>query len=590
VAQAIRTSRWDDALSLAPNSVAALVGRARSKLAARPPDIDGAFADLERAEKLSPVSADVKVALGTAHATRATAHARGDRLAEAAQDLAEAVGLNGDAQAIAVARAAIVAGWLTRADKAIDKRDPSLVQVACDAAAKCGATRENLLDLWREYAAVCVGRLDRPGLTTACAEASRHGLTLPEVGTLWLRYGDEAVAKKDLAAAKAACDAALKADATMDAVRPLQVRATVLEAQEMVAQGKTDDAVALAMTAIDKDAAASMTMLGETETGDLRKELTNAYRKRFDSATAADDWSRAMMVQGEAARMNPEAGTWMAAALTPDRVRRLPATASAAIPAFMIAALPRLRNSIGMEFRLIPAGTFTMGEDDRKSPQAKPHPVTLTKPFSIGVYEVTNAQWQAVMGSVPSTHTDAEQPVDRVSWNDAIDFCQKLSALPEERAAARTYRLPTEAEWEYACRAGSTSRYSFGDSEKMLDEYGWYDRNSGNRTRPVGEKKPNPWGLHDMHGNVWEWCNDFYDGFRGEKATDPLGPVTSLLGRVRRGGSARNPAGGSRSGLRSQLPDKSRWEETGFRVVMSPSLATSSDEMTGKPSPAGQVK
>ena len=149
-------------------------------------------------------------------------------------------------------------------------------------------------------------------------------------------------------------------------------------------------------------------------------------------------------------------------------------------------------NSIEMKFRLIPSGSF-----------------------SIGVHEVTQSQYESVMGANPSANKGANNPVEHVSWNDAVAFCVKLSSLPAEVAAGRVYRLPTEAEWEYACRAGTTTAYSFGDNEKDLGEYAWFGVNSGNLTHEVGKKLPNGWGLYDMHGNLWEWCSDADGSRRG---------------------------------------------------------------------------
>ncbi len=128
--------------------------------------------------------------------------------------------------------------------------------------------------------------------------------------------------------------------------------------------------------------------------------------------------------------------------------------------------------------------------------------------FSIGVYEVTQEQYAAVMGSNPSRFRGANNPVEQVDWYDAVAYCAKLSSLPAEVAAGRVYRLPTEAEWDYAGRAGTATKYSFGNDEKDLGKYAWFKENSGGTTHAVGEKLPNGWGLYDMHGNVSEWCSD----------------------------------------------------------------------------------
>lgn len=169
-----------------------------------------------------------------------------------------------------------------------------------------------------------------------------------------------------------------------------------------------------------------------------------------------------------------------------------------------------ITNSIGMEFKRIPAGTFIMGDAKGDSDET-PCEVMLNQ-FSIGVYEVTNHQWQCVMGE-PLSNTDGPlHPVKSVSSSAAAEFCRRLSELSDEQKALRVYRLPLEAEWEYACRAGSTTVYSFGDDGSRLGEYAWFDGNADNQTHPVGQKKPNAWGLYDMHGNVWELCGYFLEG------------------------------------------------------------------------------
>lgn len=221
-------------------------------------------------------------------------------------------------------------------------------------------------------------------------------------------------------------------------------------------------------------------------------------------------------------------------------------------------------NSIGMQLKMIPAGTFTMGEGDDA------HQVTLTQSFRIGVHEVTQEQYERVMSSNPSYFKGPQNPVTSVTWDDAVKFCEKLSALPEEKAAGRVYRLPTEAEWEYACRAGTTTKYSFGDIEGALGDYAWYRANSGGKTHRVGAKRRNPWGLYDMRGNVWEWCQDWYGDYPKGAVTDPTGAESGSY-RVRRGGSWDYTAELCRSAWRFRGLPSSRISLNGFRVTCVPS-------------------
>jgi formylglycine-generating enzyme required for sulfatase activity len=215
--------------------------------------------------------------------------------------------------------------------------------------------------------------------------------------------------------------------------------------------------------------------------------------------------------------------------------------------------------STGMEFLYAPAGEFDMGSESREAYlDEKPvHRVRITRGFWLGKYPVTQAQWEAVMGSNPSHFKGPDRPVERVSWDEAQEFLKKLSAKGEGR-----YRLPTEAEWEYAARAGSTGdRYS-----EALEEIGWYHGNSGGETHPVGRKKPNAWGLYDMLGNVCEWCQDWYGEYLKGPVTDPKGPKSGAS-RVLRGGSWVNSPWCLRASLRDRNDPGSRSVYLGFRCV-----------------------
>jgi formylglycine-generating enzyme required for sulfatase activity len=197
-----------------------------------------------------------------------------------------------------------------------------------------------------------------------------------------------------------------------------------------------------------------------------------------------------------------------------------------------------LGNRVTMKLALIPAGTFLMGspkdEKDRGDNEAQ-HEVTLSKPFYMGIYTVTQQQYEQVMRKNPSGFKGATNPVEMMSWDDAVSFCKALSTK-----TGKAVRLPTEAEWEFACRAGSGGPYFHGDDADpgKLDNYAWYAANSGNKTHPVGQKKPNAFGLFDMHGNVLQWCADWLDKdyYGNSPKSDPQGPATGTF-RVLRGGS-----------------------------------------------------
>ena len=236
-----------------------------------------------------------------------------------------------------------------------------------------------------------------------------------------------------------------------------------------------------------------------------------------------------------------------------------------------------IANSIGIKLVLIPKGTFMMGsptsEEGRVQDETQ-HQVTISKDYYLGVTEVTQGQYEKVMGTNPSNFqgkktrgSSSNHPVEMVSWEDAVEFCKKLSVLPEEQKAGRVYRLPTEAEWEYACRAGSKTAYSFGESSKSLGDYAWFGGNSNYQTHAVGEKKANAWGLYDMHGTVWEWCSDWYGEYPNSAISDPVGPREGSF-RVIRAGSWLHAAAGCRSAYRLKLNPSNRLSVNGFRIVL----------------------
>jgi formylglycine-generating enzyme required for sulfatase activity len=239
-----------------------------------------------------------------------------------------------------------------------------------------------------------------------------------------------------------------------------------------------------------------------------------------------------------------------------------------------------ITNSIGMKLMLIPKGTFMMGSPESekgRQEEETQHEVTISKDYYLGVYEVTQAQYEKVMGKNPSHfqgaivgNENADLPVENVSWDDAVEFCKKLSDLPEEKKAGRVYRLPTEAQWENACRAGSKSAYLFDDEEGLLPEYGWFNRNSSNRTHTVALLEPNAWGLYDMHGNVFEWCSDWYGEYPKGAVSDPTGPKVGS-DRVCRGGSWDFEAANCRSAFRNWNYPSLRLDYYGLRVALSSS-------------------
>ncbi len=234
-------------------------------------------------------------------------------------------------------------------------------------------------------------------------------------------------------------------------------------------------------------------------------------------------------------------------------------------------SLNTFTNSFGMEFVLIPKGSFMMGsptsEAGRKEDEIQ-HRVTISNSFYLGKYEVTQGQWKAITGSLPNGMNELapeffgdNKPVIRVSWEETQDFISKLNAKSEGK-----YRLPTEAEWEYAARAGSKTKFSFGNNENLLDDFAWFNDNSGGKIHDVGGKRPNAWGLFDMYGNVWEWVQDWYGNYPNTAQINPNGAASGYA-RVNRGGCWYENANNLRSANRDNFSAVDRNYGLGFRLV-----------------------
>ncbi|MDM0022403.1 formylglycine-generating enzyme family protein [Variovorax saccharolyticus] len=286
-----------------------------------------------------------------------------------------------------------------------------------------------------------------------------------------------------------------------------------------------------------------------------------------------DDAARTSHANWKRRALQWTAGALMAAMATVQTAEAAPPTAS---------TQSYLDKRLNMAFVLVPAGSFRMGAGDQEreagTSERPRHEVHISRSFYMARHEVTQAQWEMVMEKSPFEGSRSnpfydlpgmaqrlrrpDQPAT-VSWNEAQAFIARLNA----KEARPVYRLPTEAEWEYAARAGTSTLYSFGDNEKDLANHAWYGEDfvSG-ATHPVGQKKPNPWGLYDMHGNVWEWASDWYGPYSANAATDPAGPASGTS-KVVRGGSWHSSSGGWNSSIRKPYPPDYRGISIGLRLV-----------------------
>ena len=521
IASALNRADWDDVLARDPGNATALLGRAQRKLSAGPSGIDGAIADLDLADRARAPAGEIQKIRAVAQIMDAERHIASNDYRAAEESLAEAVSLGAEDRLVTGVRMKLARGWETLCEKAIQDGDTLAFRGASEAAACNGASDVSLRSLWLRFGQRAVERADGAGVNAAIAGGEKCGL------------GEKTV-------------------------QSWKASATALDAAALDSRNTRTQAVAKVRDALRIDVAAAARVIREMKDEGLREAVILNCREACAAAMKETKRDEAIHFVSAVGMMDTQSAAWVADT---------------------VATMRPLLNSIGMELKLIPDGTFTMGQAGGGTDET-PHKVTLTKPFYIGVYEVTNAQWKAVMGSLPNKDDDDgdSHPACYVGPTDAELFCRKLSALPEERAARRIYRLPTEAEWEYACRAGTTTRWSFGDDERALGDYAWFednykgtDKRSRMSTHPVGQRKQNPWGLFDMHGNVREWCSDCPREYSREEVIDPVCTPAGLVGykqeqRILRGGGWRFSAMKSRSA--SRTTESHGYYDDGFRVAL----------------------
>ncbi len=305
-------------------------------------------------------------------------------------------------------------------------------------------------------------------------------------------------------------------------------------------------------------------------------QRTATFRRKSESLVAVAAWAIASLVVAD-----EPAGPPPPPAIAPFDAEQAKAHQEAW--AKHLGTAVEISNSLGMKMRLIPPGEFLMGSPPSEKGRAEDelqHRVLITKSFYLGRCEVTQQEYERLMARNPSKFSGrdngSQHPVEVVNWQDAFDFCNnfpvKERLKPYYNSGTREvregngYRLPTEAEWEYACRAGTTTRWSFGDDENDLPRYAWVDSNSERRTHPVGELGANQFGLHDMHGNVWEWCWDWHGEYAAAVASDPTGPAAGIR-RVLRGGAFIYLPKATRCAFRNHYVPTYRFSDFGFRVA-----------------------
>ena len=373
---------------------------------------------------------------------------------------------------------------------------------------------------------------------------------------LWQKARVLADDPRDVSEAEGKIDA-LK-PASDPAERDRRYEAAMKLGEESLAAGKLDEADkafrdARALKGIDIKADQGLAKVEAAR----RQKAYEALMAEAGRLEVAKEWGKASDAYDRALRLKPGDTAASARRKEIEEVHRPPRISIV------------LDETVGlrMEFVLVKPGTFQMG-DAQGDLDEKPCEVTITKDFWMQVTEVTQAQWRAVMGTKKSWTFGGlpTLPAEGVSWEEAQKFLEKLNAAAGAQLKGRKAALPTEAEWEYACRAGSRTRYPFGDGDAEMEEFAWFTRNSQKSTQGAGKKKPNAWGLHDMLGNVAEWCQDWYGPYK-DKATDPSGPAEGQF-RVFRGGGWNDRPVMARPGNREKGPPEKESMDLGMRTVL----------------------
>jgi len=362
-----------------------------------------------------------------------------------------------------------------------------------------------------------------------------------------------------------------RSEAQRAEARRREIAATLGRARAELAEGRFDEAKKLVADS-SKWPADERSQADDLALEIQRKEVAAAAGLRARAYAPAMKLTRELVADGRWREALAECGKALEAKPADKDAAELLAEITRRI-VFRRRLTLNLGPGVKMYFVYIKPGTFVMGGDGELEADApkqgveKPkHRVAITKGFYLGKYEVTQGQFETLMGSNPSTYKQPDGPVHMVTWDEAVEFCSKAG-----EKTRREMRLPTEAEWEYACRAGTTSPYSFGDDAAKLAVHDWYDKNSGAKPHPVGKKRPNPWGLYDIHGNVWEWVSDWYsaDYYALGPMANPTGPKEGNA-RLLRGGGWTDNAHWCRSAIRYTQTPGIRRDYLGFRALVVP--------------------